>query len=165
VARGLNVSRAFTVALVGSCLAAIACAGDSIGPPVIPADAVNGSYVGTTSSADIRLQVAYIVDLQACSNRSFAESLLCLAVEDNLTGTGSITVRATGETQSFALTGHQAVAVGISFHQDNGLMLDTRLSGSSSANGATMQATIYPGLATTRPWIFGDSTNVLFVRQ
>jgi hypothetical protein len=44
-------------------------------------------------------------------------------------------------------------------------MLGTKLSGSMSSEGNTLEATIYPGLTTPLPSIFGDSTSVRFVRQ
>ena len=157
------------VVLTGLSMASIACGKDSTGPATIPADAMNGLYIGSTSNADIRLQVAYGVDQSAtdarCAQFSGVDRVLCLLFAENLYGTGSITLRETGDVQSFQFAGLQATRVAIIFHQQNGVMAGTELSGSMSSDAATLQATIYPGAGTPRPSFFGDSAAVTFVRQ
>jgi hypothetical protein len=149
-------------ALTGLSMAGIACGKDSTGP----SDAMNGLYIGSTSKADIRLQAAYGVDPNLCTGLATAARIVCLAFKPNVNGTGSITLRETGEVQSFEFSALQAaVNVGLTFTQQNGVMLDTRLFGSLSSDATTLQATIYPGTGTPKPSIFGDSAAVTFVRQ
>lgn len=153
------------VALTGLSMASVACGKDSTGPASIRSDAMHGLYMGGTSKADIRLQAAYVDPVTLCGGLSGPDLIRCLFLADNLNGTGSITVRGTGEVQSFQFSGTQAVGIGLTFTQQNGVMLGTRLFGSMSPDGTTLTAYIYSGLGTPKPSIFDDSAAVTFVRQ
>ena len=152
--------------LMGVSLASVACGKDTTGPG-IPSNGMNGLYVGSTSNADIRLQVTYGEDKVATANKcgNVAENILCYLLADNLSGTGSITLRQTGEAQSFQIRGGQVIYVVLTFAQPTGVMADVRLVGSMSSDATTLAATITPGAGTPRPSIFGDSVAVTFVRQ
>lgn len=123
---------------------------------------MTGTYLGSTSKADIRLQVEY--GTEVCYG-SFADCLVRDFLAENLHGSGTVALRASGEVQTFQLTGFEAVNVGITFHQDAGVMLGARLAGSPSSDGRTVQAFIYAMPSTAGSDIFGDSVAILLSRQ
>ncbi len=152
------------VAFAGLSLASTAC-GDSTGPERIPANAMNGVYLGSLATADIRVQVNYLVP-SARETCSLKESLFCLFTPDTQ-GTGSITLRGTGEVQQFTLSGLQGGGSPfLVFVQPSGVMRGASISsGRMSADGSTLQGYIKPGAEATKPSIFGDSAAITFVRQ
>ena len=152
------------VSLVGLSLAIIACSGgNSTGP--LPANAMNGLYTGSTDKADVRLQVAYGKDPAKCNTGNAAERAICDIIADNLYGTGSVTVRATGDVQSFQFSGGQHANVVLVFDQPSGVMLDTWLVGSASTDGKTVSGMLKPTSGRPASSTFGDSTAVTFVRS
>jgi hypothetical protein len=80
---------------------------------------MHGLYIGSATNADIRLQVTYGIPPGSCSTGSIADRIICQLLAENLHGNGSITIRATGEVQTFQITGAQALAVGmdVSIHR------------------------------------------------
>ena len=155
------------VSLVGLSLASIACGGgDSTGPAKIPPYAVNGLYIGSTPTFDMRLQVAYREDDSACDIvPNAADRFFCALGAPNLHGTGSITLRGTGEVQNFEILGLQFLGVGMLFSQPSGVMVDMKLNGSASEDGSTLSGMIGPKTGTATSAVFGDSTAVTFVRS
>ena len=155
------------VTLVGLSMASIACGGgDSTGPAAIPPYAVNGLYTGSTPTFDIRLQVEYREDDSECVGLPTAtDRFLCSLLSENLHGTGSITLRPTGELQNFQFGGVQFGEVYMLFSQPSGVMVDTRLTGTPSDDGSTVSAMIRPKTAGVTSPLFGDSTAVTLVRS
>jgi hypothetical protein len=158
------MKRILATALIGMSIATVACkSGDSTGP--LPANAMNGLYAGSTDKADIRLQVAYGKDPAKCQSGNAAERAICDLLADNLYGTGSVTVRATGEVQSFQFAGGQVTNVVLVFDQLSGVMVDTWLVGSASTDGKTVSGMLKPRSGKPASATFGDSTAITFVRS
>ncbi len=161
------------VSLIGLSMSSIACGGggDATGPDntVIPPGAMNGLYTGSTSNAEIRVQVAYgvlpgathICDILA----SLVDRILCAVAVDNLHGTGSITLRETGEVQTFQFSGLQLFKVVLFFSQPNGVMLNTQFTAAPSEDGQTLSGMIGPKTGAAKSAIFGDSSAITFVRS
>lgn len=154
--------RARCIAFIGLFGGSVSC-GNAAGPSA-PLNAMVGSYTGSTSKADIRMQVEYGTQGGPCTG-NLAECLAQDFLQDNLHGSGSITLRATGEAQSFQLTGFEATNVGITFHQDIGVMAGARMYGLPSADGRTVQGFIYAAPLTGGNAIFGDSVAIALLRQ
>src|SRR5688572_13170552 len=114
------MKKSLSVALATLSVAVIACGGNPTGPKM-PANSMNGLYTGSTSKTDIRLQVAY--GEAKCDTGNVADRILCGLFADNLSGSGSVTLRATGETQTFRFSGGQRVQVVLVFSQPAGVMV------------------------------------------
>lgn len=155
--------KTLNVALATLSIAVIGCGGNPTGPKM-PANSMNGLYTGSTSKTDIRLQVAYGEDPK-CDTGNVAERILCGLFADNLSGIGSVTLRATGETQSFQFSGGQRIQVVLVFSQPAGVMVDTWLVGEASSDGKTITGTVSPRNGTPTSITFGDSTAITFVRS
>lgn len=141
-----------------------------MGPDMkMPANAVNGLYIGSTSKADIRLQVAYGLlpgATDVCIKyRDVIDIILCGITRENLRGTGSITLRETGEVQAFEFSGLQFTRVVLFFSQPKGVMVDAKLIASPSEDGKTLPGMIAPRSGTPTSAFFGDSTAITFVRS
>jgi hypothetical protein len=157
----------FGVWLIALLMATASCGGgDSTGPAAIPPSAINGLYIAATPAFDIRLHVEYREDDSMCDTLpSVADRILCSLAAPNLHGTGSITLRGTGEIQTFQLSGLQFIGVVMLFNQPAGVMVDTKLNGTASDDGATLSGMIGPKNGAATSAIFRDSTAVTFVRS
>jgi len=161
------------VSLIGLQVSSIACGGgrDATGPvdKEIPPGAMHGLYTGSTTNAEIRVQVAYGVlpgATDVCDVLvSVVDRILCAVLVDNLHGTGSITLRETGEVQSFNFSGNQSFRVVLFFSQPNGVMLNTQFVADVPEDGQTLSGMIRPKTGTARSAIFGDSSAITFVRS
>lgn len=142
----------------GFSLAGAAC-GDPSGPAQNPPDALNGTYEGSTAEFTIRFTARYGVlpgALEACEKLESISRALCLTFPENLQGTGSLTIRSTGEVQQFSFTGLQSINVILSFTPASGIMADVRLTGPISADGASLAATMYKKNENVASPVFGD---------